>query len=228
VAVDLGWLGEITIVNESGHIDLGSFDTGWKNLGDMTIDGGKMNILVDDASFGPFTFTPSQTENINIQGVDVTRIQMVNTKVPDCLPSALGADVEMPNMMKPMDVTVQETRMAAFPTTGIMLPEMSFNDIQALNVKIGNAQSGKISAQTTSGNIRVGGVSLAGFAGVTFGVKVHTEMSADNIIFNGLDGRVNTQNARASRFTMNMDMKGIVMCNLKLDNYKIPTIGIEG
>jgi hypothetical protein len=228
VGVDLGWpIGDITIVDESGHIDLPSFTTD-QPLGDMTIDPGEMNILVDDATFGPFSFMPSPVEETNIRGVDVKRIQMVNTKVPDVLPSMLGADVEMPNPMKPVDVNVQETRMRMFSTAGIFLPDMSFRDIQALNVKIGDARSGKISAQTTSGNISVGGFSLAGFAGVNFGVKVHTEMTADNIIFNGLDGKVTTKEASTSSFTMNMDMSGIVMCNLKLDKYKIPTIGMEG
>lgn len=229
VSVDLGdFFGEITIVDEKGHVDLGSIDTGWSNLGDMDISAGDMNLLVKEASFGPFKLTPSAIEGTKIRAVDVNSIQMVNTKVPTGLPSMFGADIEMPNMMKPVNASVQETKMATFSSTGIALPGMSFSNIQALNVKMDEAQSGKLYAKTKSNPINLGGVDLLGFAGVTIGVVIETEMSADSLNFNDLSGNVTTDNAFTSGFTMNMDMRGIIMCYLKLMGYSIPTIAIEG
>jgi len=231
VSVDLGWpFGTVDIIDESGHVNLPSIDTGWSGLGDMNIDPGNMNMSIKEATFGPFKLNPAPIKgDISVRSINVNRINMINTKLPMTgIPAIPGLNLQMPNPMKPMNPSIQETQMQSFQSTGITLPSMTFSDIQALNVQMDQAQSGKLYAKTQSGNIPLGGVSLAGFAGVTLGVKIQTQMQADNLTFNDLNGNVTTDSAVASGFTMNLDINGIIMCYLKLIGYSMPTIEIEG
>ena len=218
-----------TCYGGSGTTYLGTIKTDWSSLGDVNIASGKMKLDIKKASFGPLRMSPSPIKgnggNLGVHSIDVDNIEMIQTEVPTGMPPMLGLEAEVPNMVGPIDATVQETRMEKFKSKGFFSPGMGFRNIKALNVKIDQARSGQLDVNTSLTRTTKW-VNLA-YVGFRLRVTIETWMKADNLIFKTLTGDVMTDLAKVSGFTMNLDIKGITLCNLKLGDYSIPTIKFE-
>lgn len=229
IYISMPWPFDDIYIGDSGHYNFDAIDTNWIHLNDVPISSGNLDLSIKDTSFGPFTIgTTAIKGEVNVESINVDDIKMAQTKVPTGLPSLMGADIEVPNPVGATNISVLETDMAKFSSRGIIVPNLTFSSIQALNVNIAEAQSGQINVTTKEFNYTAGTANLLGIASITLGFKIWTEMSAANILFDGLSGDVATDSASSSGFTMNVDMNGLVLCRLKLNGFSVPSIKYEG
>jgi hypothetical protein len=217
-------------VGTNGSWGFGSIDTGWVDLGDVSIAAGSMEFDINRTTFGPFTMTPKpvkpvQIGNEDIRAMNVSRINMKDTEIPTGKPS-LGLNLPLPNMIGPTNANVQETTMDDMSTSGILMPNgMAFANITAKNVSMDEARSGNLNV-SSSFSKATGWVDL-GILGFRLRFNVTSTLRADNLIFQGLSGKWECNSAEVSGFKMDMDMKGITINNLKLNDYSIPVIEVK-
>lgn len=215
-------------VSDSGNEPLGSIDTGWSNLGDVSINGGKLSLDIAQTAFGPFVMTPSiggENQGMTASSVQTAEVNMEDTRMSTGLPSVLGLDLPVPNPLGPQSVNVKRTQVARFQTEGIKVPPIAFKDIQAQDVKIDKAVSAGFEVSSTF--TKSTDWADLGYVGFRLRVDITSRIKASNITMNGLSGDVQVQSALASGFDMSLTLNKVELKGLRINDFQIPTILVE-
>ncbi|HEY4699921.1 MAG TPA: hypothetical protein VIH27_06085 [Nitrososphaerales archaeon] len=216
-------------VGDSGTVSLGTIDTGWSSLGNVLIDGGQLLLDVAKTSFGPFKMTPlpigGKEGGIAVSSIQTDNITMKDTSMSTGLQSVLGIDLPIPNPMGPQSTQIKDTVMERFQSQGIRIPPMTFRDIQSQNIKMDKSRTGGFNA-TGSFTKSTSWVDLT-FIGFRLRFDISSTLKASELIMNDLSGDVKINSATTSGFSMTMDMRGIDIKDLKINNFQIPTIVLE-
>jgi hypothetical protein len=227
VCIDL-WVDDYC-VGDSGSVSLGTIDTGWSSLGDVAIKAGALSLDIDQTTFGPFKLTPlpigGKEQMLTVSSIKANEIFMKNTSMSTGLPSVLGLDIPLPNPMGPQTVNVERVNMNQFATDGIRVPPMSFRDVEASNIQMDSVKSGSFEA-TGSFSKSTGWVNFV-FVGFRLRVDIVSKLKASKLTMKNLSGKVNVNNVGSSGFTMSMNLRGINVAGLKINNFEIPTIDLE-
>ena len=56
---------------------------------------------------------------------------------------------------------------------------------------------------------------------------IETTMEADNLEFNNIRGNVTSDAINLSNFSMDLDIKGVTVCNMRIKDHEIPRMELE-
>lgn len=216
-------------VGDSGSVGLGTIDTGWSNLGDVAIKAGALSLDVAQTTFGPFKLTPlpigGKEQMLTVSSIKANGISMKNTSMSTGLPSVLGMSLPIPNPMGPQSLDVESMSMKQFAADGIRVPPMTFRDVEASNIKMDSVKSGGFEA--TGVFSKSTGWADFVFVGFRLRVDITSKLRASKLTMNNLSGKVDVNSVQSSGFTMAMNLNGINLAGLKINDFEIPTIELE-
>ncbi len=227
ICIDFGF--DEYCYGDSGSVGLGTIDTGWSSLGDVAIKAGALSLDVAQTTFGPFKVTPlpvgGKEQMLTVSSIKATGISMNNTSMPTGLPAVLGMDIPVPNPMGPKSIDIESMQMRQFTTEGIRVPPMTFKDVEASNIKMDSAESGGFEA--TGSFTKSTGWANFTFVGFRLRVEVTSKLKASKLTMKNLSGNVDVDTVESSGFTMSMNLSGINVAGLRINDFEIPTIELE-
>jgi hypothetical protein len=211
-------------VGDNGSVNLGTIDTGWNSLGNLAVAGGKLALNVNQTTFGPFKMSPQPTKPVSVESIRAEEISMTNTAISTGAPALLGVSIPVPNVLGNPSIDTDDMEISQFSTDSIRMPPMSFEQIQAANIRMDSAESDGFQAGG-SFTEATDWLNLA-FVGFRLRVDITSTLKASKLVMNGLTGDVSVKSTDLSNFEMSMTLDGVDVQGLQINNINAPTVDI--
>lgn len=216
----------------SGSFTILSYNSGFINLGNVSISPGNMNIAIPQLKLkfksDPLKVSPSSTDPpITATEMNMKKVEIEETVIPTGMNALFGGGViPIQNPLEPQDASLCDINMDEFTTLGIKLPPFELKNLVMSDMHINNVVSDDFS---TTGSVQRNS-NLVGFAGnivhLWVSVDVKTTMKTDNVEFYNLDGKITADKTQMSGMNMNLKIKDITIKNMEIENFDAEELGI--